>query len=119
MSAQPSTVLCADGTPREFLADDSADDDRTKCAICLAQDPGPTLESDDEYEGWSSYSQVCMAVFEAFPFPDWAYVFKRKRIFDYGSPRMYALECCLPLCHACGTVMVRDDDVERFLAGLV
>ena len=115
VSVQPSTVLCADGTPREF---DLADDSRTKCAICFAKDPGPTLDSDDPHEGWTYYSQVCMAVFEAFPFPDWPYVYKSKRIFDYGSPRMYALECWLPLCEACGAIMVHDDDVEGFLAGL-
>jgi len=113
VSSSSSRALHSDGQPGDFPVDGPI-----KCAICFAMEPEePDVEGSDDAE-FDFSSVVCMAVFEDFPFPDWKYLPRNRRIFDYGRPRLHALECCLPLCHACIEVSVPDDEVYDLLAQL-
>ena len=95
VSSSSSRALHSDGQPGDFPVDGPI-----KCAICFAMEPEePDVEGSDDAE-FDFSSVVCMAVFEDFPFPDWKYLPRNRRIFDYGRPRLHALECCHACCRA-------------------
>lgn len=102
-------AVAYDGPRDQGDAEDS-DNDEPICVICGYEEKPPEDSDDEDNEPPGGYTQICIAKFDAFPFPDLQSLPKTRTMCKAMGPMLKCLDGVY-VCDGCYDVIVHHDEV--------